>query len=118
MAEVAQQPPQPLRAAHVPVGDDEDAVADACARRGARKSVEIRQRMAASRARLRREIGVDVEEARARDMAGEVELTTAAGVSQLPTAVDELVSHTHEKWEKVRLPGSRTPSSIIELTPL
>ena len=29
VAEVPEQPPEPFRAAHVPVGDDEDAVADA-----------------------------------------------------------------------------------------
>ena len=38
VAEVAQQPPEPLGAAHVPVGDDEDALADPGPRGGARRS--------------------------------------------------------------------------------
>jgi hypothetical protein len=43
-------------------------------------------------ARLRREVGVDVEEARAGNVAGEVELTPARGIAELPAAVDELVA--------------------------
>ena len=63
VAEVAQQPPEPLGAAHVPVGDDEDAVADPGPSGCARELVLLRQRMSAPRAGRRGEVGVDVEEA-------------------------------------------------------
>jgi hypothetical protein len=38
------------------------------------------------------QIGIDVEEARARDVPLEVELAAALGVAELPAAIDELVA--------------------------
>ncbi len=45
---------------------------------------------------LRREIGVDVDEARARDMASEIQVAPAARVAELPAAVDELVAQAYQ----------------------
>jgi hypothetical protein len=52
--------------------------------------------MAASLTRGRGEIRVDVEEARAGDVSGEVELAAAAGLAELPATVDELVAQTYQ----------------------
>ena len=52
--------------------------------------------MASPLSRLRREIAVDVEEARARDMSRKVEITTPVGVSELPAAIDELVAQGYQ----------------------
>jgi hypothetical protein len=41
---------------------------------------------------LRGEIGIDIEEARAGDVPGEIELAPAPGGAELPAAVDELVA--------------------------
>jgi hypothetical protein len=41
--------------------------------------------------RRRRQVGVDVEKARAGDVAGEIELTAEPGLPELPATVDELV---------------------------
>jgi hypothetical protein len=93
VAEVAEQPPEPLGAAHVPVGDDEDAVADPGARCGGRKRLLAGKRMATARTGRRGEVGVHVEERRARDVAGEIELAGARRVADVPAAIDELVPH-------------------------
>src|SRR6478736_320655 len=50
--------------------------------------------MPAARARRRREVVVHVEERRPRNVALEVELTSAGRRSELPSAIDELVAHT------------------------
>jgi hypothetical protein len=47
---------------------------------------------------LGREVGIDVEKARAGDVAREVELTTAAWVTELPAAVDEPVADPVQPW--------------------
>jgi hypothetical protein len=52
--------------------------------------------MAAARARLRREIGVDVEKARTGHMPLPIELAAALGVAELPAAVDELVVQAYQ----------------------
>jgi hypothetical protein len=96
MTEVAQEPPQPFGASHVPVGDDEDAVADTCSRCRASELVWIRQRMSAAWARGRGQIGVDVEEARTRDVATEVQLATSLRLPELPPTVDELVAQNYQ----------------------
>jgi len=44
----------------------------------------------------RREIGVDVEEARARDMPSEIQVAPPARVAELPAAVDELVAQAYQ----------------------
>ncbi len=72
VADVAQEPPQPLRAAHVSVGDDEDAGADARTRGCAHELIGGRKRMSAFRPRRPREILVHVEKRRAGNVAGEV----------------------------------------------
>src|SRR6266536_695694 len=105
VAEVAEKPPEPLGAAHVPVGDDEDALADPRARRGADEVVGIRERVPPAGARRRGEILVDVEKRRARVVSGQVELAAPAGVAQLPAAIDELVAHRHSVPE-ARRPGN------------
>jgi hypothetical protein len=92
MAEVAEQPPEPLGAAHVPVGDHEGAVADARPRRGLGEIIRIRQRMPAARAGWSRQVLVDVEKAGTRDVTAEIELTAAAGAAELPATIDELVT--------------------------
>jgi hypothetical protein len=43
--------------------------------------------------RRRREIVVNVEERRAGDVPLEIELASATPVTQIPTAIDELVAH-------------------------
>jgi hypothetical protein len=52
--------------------------------------------MSAAGAGRRRQILVDVEEARARNMTAEVELAAAVGFPELPAAVDELVAQTYQ----------------------
>src|SRR5688572_15669604 len=49
--------------------------------------------MAAAGAWLRRELALDVEEARSGDVPPVVERPARLGVSELPAAVDELVAH-------------------------
>jgi hypothetical protein len=96
MPEVAQQPPEPLGAAHAPVRDNEDVIADTCSRYRASELLRIRERMSAAGAGRRRQIRVHVEEARARNMAGEVQLAAALLFPELPAAVDELVAQTYQ----------------------
>ena len=96
VAEVAQQPPQPLSPTHVSVGDDEGPVADARASGGACKRVRVGEWMAAALSRRRGQVGVDVEEACTGDVPGEVELATAARTAELPATVDELVAKTYQ----------------------
>jgi len=71
---VAQQPPEPLGPAHVPVGDDEHALADPGARGSEREFLDSRQRVAALP--LNFEVGqlVDPEERSARNVLREVRL--------------------------------------------
>jgi hypothetical protein len=59
---VAQQPPEPLRAAHVLVGHDEDALADSRARGRACEVAGVGERVPPPRPRRRGEVLVDVEE--------------------------------------------------------
>jgi hypothetical protein len=93
---VAQQPPEPLGAAHAAVGDDEEAVTDAGAAGRACEVVVGRQRVAAALAGRRREVGIDVEEARARDVTPAVELAATSGIAELPAAVDEPVPQGYQ----------------------
>src|SRR5262249_48627977 len=90
--EVAQQPPEALGPAHRAIGDHEDPVADAgaCSRLG--ELILARERMPSARPGRRRQVGLDVEKRRARDVSFEVELAAASGLAELPTAVDELVA--------------------------
>ena len=91
MAEVAQEPPQPFRAAHRPVGDHEDAGADARVPGGEREPLGVGQRMPASTSRRIGQVRVDVEEAGAGNVPGNVELASAVRPAELPATVDELV---------------------------
>jgi hypothetical protein len=102
VAEVTQEPPQPLGATHVSVRDDEDVIADTCSRCRVSKLLWIRQRMSASWPGRRRQIGVDVEEAGSRDVTAEVELAAAVRFPELPAAVGELVPH----------PGASLPGTL------
>jgi hypothetical protein len=52
--------------------------------------------MAAARTRRRRKVGVDVEEARAGNMAREVQVAAMPGVAELPATVDELVAQGYQ----------------------
>jgi hypothetical protein len=79
VAEVAQQPPEPLGTAHVPVGDDEDAVSDPGSRGGAGEVLGTRQRVAATRPGRRGQVVVHVEKRGAWDLPGEVELASLPG---------------------------------------
>src|SRR5207302_7164204 len=74
VAEVAEQPPEPLGTAERAVRDDEDACPDPGAA-GARGELLGGRKRVTSCVRYRelREIRVDVEERRGRDVAGEVE---------------------------------------------
>ena len=93
VAEVAQEPPEPLGAAHRAVRDDEDARPDPGERRGGGEVVGARKRMAPTQPGRGGEVALDVEERRAGDVPGEVELAPAVGVAELPSAVDEAVTH-------------------------
>jgi hypothetical protein len=93
VSEVAEKPPETLGSAHAPVGDDQDAVADACTAGAFREPLGARKRMPAlTFDGLVREIRVDVEKRRAGDVSFEVELSPLAWTAELPTAVDELVA--------------------------
>jgi hypothetical protein len=52
--------------------------------------------MPAALTRRRREIGVDVEEARAGDVTFQIELPAALGRTELPATVDELVAQAYQ----------------------
>ena len=93
---MTQQPPEPLGAAHGPVRNDEHLVADTCSRCRGSKLLWVRQRMSASWPGRRRQIGVDVEEAGAGDVAAEIELSTALRFPELPATVDELVAQAYQ----------------------
>jgi hypothetical protein len=93
--EVAQQPPEALGPAAVPVGDDKDAFADPGARRGLREPLGRGQRVSALPLDAQvGEIVVRVEERGARDVPLQVQLAAPAGVAELPAAVDEPVAQT------------------------
>src|SRR5581483_4334433 len=94
VAEMAEQPPEPLGTAERAVGDDERARPDPRARRGRSEAVRRGQRMPAGvRHGEVGELLVDVEERGARNVTREVELAPATGRSELPAAVDELNPH-------------------------
>jgi hypothetical protein len=93
VSEVAQEPPETLGSAHAPVGDDEDAVADACTAGAFREPLAAGKRMPAlTFDGLVREILVDVEKRCAWDVPFDVELSPLPWTAELPTAVDELVA--------------------------
>ena len=52
--------------------------------------------MPAALARRRRELGIDIEEARAGYVTLEIELATPTRVPELPAAVDELVAQAYQ----------------------
>ena len=105
---VPEQPPQPLGAPHVSVRHDEDAVADSCARRRGGEVLGVRQGMPTALAGRAREIRVDVEKRRARDVPGAIQLAPAGRVADVPAAVDELVAHAEMlRPEKIGRPLDR-----------
>ena len=94
MAEVPQQPPQPLRAAHLAVRDHKYTCADPGPRGGLREALGAGQRMTARS--LDGQVGkvfVHVEKRGARNVPREIELTPSGRVTELPAAIDELVAH-------------------------
>ena len=94
MAEVPEEPPEPLGAAKHPVGDDEHPGPDARTRGRSGKRRRRRQRMPTRiRHREIRQVFVHVEERGAGNMPGEVELPPPAWRTELPAAVDELCPH-------------------------
>jgi len=96
VTEVAQQPPQSFGSALGAIGDDEDARPDPGRTRRACEGTRLRQRMTAAKPGRRREVGVDVQEARAGNVSGKVELAAALGLPELPATVDELVAQTQQ----------------------
>jgi hypothetical protein len=94
MAEVTQQPPEPVRTTGctVVVGDDEDALADPRPAGRGSKVVRGRQRMPPPP--LRRQVGelVDPEERRSRNVLGQVRLSPGLDAIERVGAVDELVT--------------------------
>jgi hypothetical protein len=93
---VAEQPPQTFGAAHVPVGDDEGTVTDACLAGRTREIGRIGQRMSPAGTGWRREIGVDVEKARAGNMLRPVKVPASLRLAELPATVDELVAQAYQ----------------------
>src|SRR5207247_2173002 len=93
VSEVAQQPPEPLGAAHRAVRHDEITVADTGSPGCLRELRLARQRVPSAGTRRRGEVLLDVEEGRTGDVPLEVELAAARRIPQLPPAVDELVPH-------------------------
>ena len=123
VTEVAKQPPEPLGAAAASVDDDVDAFTDAGAARSGGEPLRRGQRMPARMPhREIREVGVDVEERGARNVAGEIELAAACGVPELPPAVDEPVPHVPTTLERrsSRTTSRQTPadSPIPSRTPI
>jgi CheY-like chemotaxis protein len=101
VAEVAEQPPEPLRPTAAPIGDHVHAVADAAATRRGGELLGGRQRMPAGVLhREVREVIVDVEERGTGDVPGEIELAPASGVPELPPAIDELIPHVPTSVER------------------
>ena len=93
VAEMAEQPPEPLGAAERAVGDDEDARFDPAARRDGGKLSGGRQRVPAARAGCGRELAIDVDESCAGNVCGEIELPAESRIAERPAAVDEPVAH-------------------------
>ena len=91
VAEVAQQPPEPLGAAERAVRDDEDAGADPGRAGRAGEVAGRRQRMAPARARRSGEVALDVEERGAGMCPARYCAPPEAGVVERPAAVDEPV---------------------------
>src|SRR5207253_1886514 len=96
VAEMAEEPPEPLGPSHRAVGDDEDARPDPRTPGRRLEVVGVGKGMPPALPRRRRELAVDVEEARTRNVAREIELPPAVGTPELPTAIHELVTHLRE----------------------
>ena len=95
MTEMPEQPPEPLGAAHRPVGHHERVRGDPGTGRGGGEALGRGQRMA-PRVRHRQigQILLDVEKRGAGDVPLEVAPAAAAGRTELPTTVDEEVAHS------------------------
>src|SRR5690606_19166354 len=91
--EVAQEPPEPLRAAERAVGDDEDAGLDPGASGRGRERLRVGQRVAPAGPGRPGEVALDVEERGAGHVPGEVPLPAPGRVVEGPAAVDEPVAH-------------------------
>ena len=93
VAEVAQQPPQPLGSAQAPVGDHERARADSRPRGCGCELLPGGERVAPRGPGRGGEVALDVEERRTRDVRLEVGAPPEAGIVQCPAAVHEAVLH-------------------------
>ena len=97
VAEVAKEPPEPRGPAVHPlvVGDDERVVTDPCRLDGPLEVLRRGQRVtpALRPAGRRRELRLDVQEGRTRDVPGQVELTAGPRLPELPPAIDKLHPH-------------------------
>jgi hypothetical protein len=92
VAEVPEQPPEPLGAAHRAVGDDEHAGPDAGAAYSLGERLGTGKGMPCTALdRRSREVFLHVQENRTRNVAREVELPPGPGLAELPAAVDEPV---------------------------
>jgi hypothetical protein len=58
--------------------------------------LRLGQRMPPTLTGRRRQVGVDVEEARAGDVTFEIQLAAALGRAELPATVDELVAQAYQ----------------------
>src|SRR3954447_12979190 len=111
MAVVAEQPPEPLRAAERAIRDDEDAVGDPGAAGGPREVALARQRMPPADSGRRGKVALDVEERGAGNVSLDVQLATAVWSAELPAAVDELVAHCRRVELLGRRPHGREPEA-------
>ena len=93
MAEVAQEPPEPLRPSERAVGDHERAVVDAGPPGRGRELGTLREWMTSVGAGRRGEILLDVEERGARNVAVQIGAPPGLGVVERPAAIDEAVAH-------------------------
>jgi len=89
VAEVAEEPPEPLGSRR-PVRDDGGVGADPCSSRRLGERRRIGERVAAGGSRRRREVGVDGEEGGARDVGVLVRAPPRSRIGQLPAAVDDV----------------------------
>ena len=120
VAEVPQQPPEPRRAARhaLVVGDDERARADARTTGSGRKLLRRRQRVTAAhfrRHRQVRELRVEVEERRARDVPLEVAPAGRRRIGEVVAAVGEANLHagSMSAWASGRTTGKRARRRLV-----
>src|SRR5262249_2710183 len=115
VAEVPQEPPEPLRTAERAVGDHEDAGADPGPPRCLREVGCGGQRMAAAGAGRSGEVALDVEESGSRDVPCQVLAAAPVGILERPTAVDEGVAHAGklERSSAAETPDAARSTALV-----